>query len=524
MTSHKRTKRVVGKSSVDVGGSLSTRQQQPFAVLGKRMMMTHTKLVLILAAIALATSFRRPLLQPRLRASPATPSMTTALPKGNQQADTTSNVNSGTDRPHCPNFDSPPRDLSWEEVYSLEWNGTPAISNQIEGSFPNFPTTQFTSHVQQLVRLIDLEEMETECTWKFQLTVDKPYTVPFDLSCQGKARQRMVPWWCTVLERLFQHHNDTKAEPHRRSANLLSTSGEILIPVLPRSVTLAVSSDDYYKKKPLKKRGKQRSRKEVAPYTCLANSSPNGTFAITNFLEVQRMADATAYPILPWHERCSLPVWRGSAWMLSRSGTEYDTGYKDTYPVLHEALRDCLRCRAVEFSNRHLDLLDAKFGDPKNGFFHPSVKQFADWWKQNSTNGLDRLLPIHYIPPSEYYSHFQVALVLCGLGAAFRTPIHLSTSTAVVLQECDNHEWYHPWFKSWEHYIPLQNDLSNLEEILMWIRTHPDDVHEIAQRGRQFYEKYLSFQRNYEHFYELSFRMALKKLGQEDPSSDVHES
>jgi Glycosyl transferase family 90 len=512
--------RVGGKSSIDRGGSLSVHQR-PFVAHGKRMTTTYTKYVLILVVIILVTSFRPLVSEQRLRArSHATPSTTPQSP-GTKHTGTMTKVDSVSYRPHCPKFDKPPVDLSWEDVYSLEWNGTPAILKQIEGESASFQTTQFTSHVQQLVGLIDLKEMETYCTWKFELTVDKPYTVPVDLSCQGKARQRMVPWWCTVFERIFLHHNETKAEPHRRSANLLLASGDVLIPVLPGSVTLAVSSDDYYKKPQTKRVKQQQSSKEVAPYTCLANSSPNGTFAITNFLELQRMTDATSYPILPWHERCSLPVWRGSAWMLSKSGIEYDTGYRDTYPVLTEALRDCLRCRAVEFSNRHDDLLDAKFGDSKNGFFHPSVKPFADWWKQNSTNALERLLPIHYIPPAEYYSHFQVALVLCGLGAAFRTPIHLSTATAVVLQGCDNHEWYYPWFQPWVHYIPLQNDLSDLKETLTWIRSHPGEVHMIAQQGRQFYEKYLSFQRNYEHFYELSFRMALKKLGQDDTSPTV---
>ena len=56
-----------------------------------------------------------------------------------------------------------------------------------------------------------------------------------------------------------------------------------------------------------------------------------------------------------------------------------------------------------------------------------------------------------------------------------------------------------------------------MEQSPDWIRTHPGDVNKIVLRHRLFYEKYLSFQRNYEHFYELSFRMAFKKLDQEDP-------
>jgi hypothetical protein len=480
------------------------RTKQLYMTLLKRK--TTTKSVFIVVVMAVIISFR-PLPEKRFR--PGSNDHSSAQPGSKPAA-----IPIKAYHPYCLRFVSPPPDLAWEEVYWLEWNGTPAISEEIDATRHTFQTTQFTTHVKQLVRLVDLEEMELDCIWKFSLSVDKHSTLPVDLSCQGKARQRMVSWWCTVLERLFLHDNQTMSSPNPRSANLISSRGEALNPVLPGSVTLAVSSNDYYEG-PAKKRRKEQSNTDVAPYTCLANSSPNGTYAITNFLELQRMTDNTAYAILPWHERCATPIWRGSAWVASKSGTEYESGYGYTYPALHKVLRDCLRCRAVEFSNRHADLLDAKFGDPKNGLFHPAVPQFVELWRQNTTNGLDTLLPIHYIPPAEYYSHFQVALVLCGLGAAFRTPIHLSTSTAVVMQDCANHEWYHPWFKAWEHYVPLQHDLSDLKSILTWIRNHPSEVHKIALQGRQFYVKYLSFQRNYEHFYELAFRMALKKLDQE---------
>jgi hypothetical protein len=195
------------------------------------------------------------------------------------------------------------------------------------------------------------------------------------------------------------------------------------------------------------------------------------------------------------------------------------------HPILHQALQDCPRCRAVELSSRHPDLLDAKFGDAKNGFFHPNADpQYQEWWNHNATNGLDRLLPIHHIPAPEYYAQYQVAVVLCGLGAAFRTPIHFSTATAVVLQSCPNQEWYHflskqDQFQPWKHYIPLDAELNGLQEILTWIQTHHTQVRHVAMEGRQFYENYLSFQRNYEHFYELIYRLAMKQQQQQQHAS-----
>ncbi len=405
--------------------------------------------------------------------------------------------------PYCRNFVSRPSSLTWEQIYALEWNGTPALAfTELSTSFP---TTQFTSHVNELVRLIDIDEMESTCFWKFTLTVGKPFSRPDELFCQGKARQRLVPWWCVVLERLFIHNHNHSTAMSPKSANILraNSKDQLLIPILPTSVSFAISSDDYYKTPKKKRNG--RKGLLPSPYTCLANSSPNGTFCLTNFLELQRMADHTTYPILPWHQRCTTPIWRGSAWIFHQSSPSTDT-------ILQQALYDCPLCRAVEFSNRFPELLDAKFGDDKNGFFHPSNPQYVNWWKDNTTNGLNVLLPIHFIPAIEYYSHYQVAVVLCGLGAAFRTAIHWSTATAVLLQDCSHHEWYHPWLQPWKHYIPLDKEMKHLNERLLWVQLHPEKVLSIAMAGREFYQEYLSFQRNYEHFYEWTFRLALKKL------------
>jgi hypothetical protein len=85
----------------------------------------------------------------------------------------------------------------------------------------------------------------------------------------------------------------------------------------------------------------------------------------------------------------------------------------------------------------------------------------------------------------------------------------------VVLQDCPQHEWFvhhnTHLLVPYQHYIPLDSELTNLREVLKWVAEHPTQVYEIAQRGRQFYQDYLSFERNYEHFYELIYRLAIKK-------------
>lgn len=235
--------------------------------------MKTIKITLILLVMAVILSFR---LRPRTILTPWIPESTATLPISEPDGIEGANTEDVAYRPYCRNFVSPPRGLSFAEVYALEWNSTPAISDEMNDvKTQSFQTTQFTSHVDQLVSLIDLKQMEDDCVATFTLIVNKPYSIPVDLSCKGKARHRMVPWWCAVLERLFLRNSTTRSEPIPRSAILVSsTRGNALHPVLPRSVTFAVSSDDFYKRPRTRRSRHEESHNEPSPYTCLANSSP----------------------------------------------------------------------------------------------------------------------------------------------------------------------------------------------------------------------------------------------------------
>jgi hypothetical protein len=374
-------------------------------------------------------------------------------------------------RPHCESFNSQEVDLYAESVPDVVSYVSDITRDDRERILAgDFPSTRFTPHIESILKLMDLENMEDKCKWNFYFTVDKPYSKPSRIFCTGMKRSRQVPWWCKIFHQLFEEESTNHAFP----------------PILPANASLAMSTDDF---NDVMEEG----------YTCLANSSPRGAYTITTFLELQRMADHTTYPMLNWTKRCKIPIWRGSAWREpGRISTE------DESLVLEQLLQKSTRMQAVLFSKEHSKLLDARISDPQNGFM--TEKKL---WVRNATNGLDKLLPIHDILSREYYTQYQTALVLCGRGAAFRTPIHLSTATAVVLQSCPYEEWYHSYMVPWEHYIPLDQDLRNLTLTVKWIRDHPKEVYSIATKGRQFYEEYMSFERNYDHFYELLYRLAL---------------
>lgn len=117
-----------------------------------------------------------------------------------------------------------------------------------------------------------------------------------------------------------------------------------------------------------------------------------------------------------------------------------------------------------------------------------------------------------------------MAVVLCGIGAAFRTSIHLETTTAVVLQDCDKLEWFTNLMTPLKHYIPMRKDFFDLDEKMKWIQSHPQQVRAIAENGHQFYLDYLSFERNEEHIHELVYRLTLAKHQLEDAKLESNDS
>ena len=43
---------------------------------------------------------------------------------------------------------------------------------------------------------------------------------------------------------------------------------------------------------------------------------------------------------------------------------------------------------------------------------------------------------------------------------------------------------------------------------MLWVKKHSAEVKQIAENGRAFYEKYLTFFRHEDHIYELIYRLS----------------
>lgn len=334
--------------------------------------------------------------------------------------------------------------------------------------------THFTPHVDHLVNLTDLGSAR-KCELRFLLSVSSPNTIP-EISVVGK--NIVARSWLRVLGRVF-------AKDKGR--------------VLPHNVTFGISFGDWMDP-------------DVQGYGCFGSSGPREkAFTITNFEEVERMAKNKTYAILPWEDRIIVPIWRGSSWAVKRERW-LDLSGNASLSILEQAIKQdttwrvpTMRMSAVLFSKNHSDLLDAKFHSKRKGLDGVGL------WENNATNGLYKLLPFDRVQKDVYYSNYQVALVLGGVGAAFRTGVHLSTGTAVLLADFVYEEWFTRFMEPNVHYIRVAKDLSNLREKLEWVRDNPEAVKEIGRNGKQFYDKYLSFEASEEFYYELFYKLALKE-------------
>jgi len=256
------------------------------------------------------------------------------------------------------------------------------------------------------------------------------------------------------------------------------------------------------------------------PMSCkFASSAPEGRYSVFNFQAVNFWSERRRYPPpLPWSQRKAKPIFRGLGWGTDsyvhkihkdymndiRKG-EVDAGdrFYRKFVVSNDRKQ---RFALIHFSSLHPDLVDARLSGGAN---RPRKWHPIDMWEHNATNGLHRLLPFDPIPEEEYYSEYQVHLVLGGIGAAFRLARILEQGIAVVLQDYPYKEWFTRLMVPFVHYIPLDQKLSNLNETLYWVRENPSKVFEIAVNGKAFHEKYLSYERMADFYHELLFRLML---------------
>jgi hypothetical protein len=357
---------------------------------------------------------------------------------------------------------------------ALTRNLPPFNESDLLPAWTALPRTRFTEHVVEIILNLKPDLAAEKCGQHYKLVVNTSDSTPTVL-CDV---ERGGDWiWCKTLTRIFA------SQP------------------IPYNVSIGFLLNDFFDPKEF-------------DHACIGSSSHGGKFCMPNMEDIQQMEYTEHYKSsrpkmysfghqddIPWEERDQIPVFRGKAWgppPQKRYTCREDHAnftlqdFADHYPA---------RFKAVIFSVDHPAMLNARFSN-----FDWLINDcFAD----NATNGLSKVLPLDRIENPDYFSQYQVALVLKGIGAAFRLSLHLRARTAVIFQEGSPYEeWFTQYLKPNIHYIPLANDLSNLNETLTWVKQHPAEVKAIGENGRAFFDTYLSFFKNEDHIYELVYRLS----------------
>ncbi|XP_046990753.1 protein O-glucosyltransferase 2-like [Schistocerca americana] len=96
-----------------------------------------------------------------------------------------------------------------------------------------------------------------------------------------------------------------------------------------------------------------------------------------------------------------------------------------------------------------------------------------------------------YGPKEKHVSFFKFfdykyQINIDGTVAAYRFPYLLAGDSLVFKQDSKYYEHFYNQLEAWKHYIPLDADLSNIVEQIIWAKKHDAAARAIAERGQQF--------------------------------------
>jgi hypothetical protein len=119
---------------------------------------------------------------------------------------------------------------------------------------------------------------------------------------------------------------------------------------------------------------------------------------------------------------------------------------------------------------------------------------------------IERLYPQYFaesmgIAPQIAYKY---QLLIDGNSCAYsRAYWQLFSNCVTFKQESPAVQWYYADLKPYVHYIPLQNDLSDLVEKLQWAKDHDREALQISRQAQEFAKEHLSRESVLQYVYLL---------------------
>ena len=97
---------------------------------------------------------------------------------------------------------------------------------------------------------------------------------------------------------------------------------------------------------------------------------------------------------------------------------------------------------------------------------------------------------VSFKSPSEQ-SKYKYIIHIQGHVSAFRLSLELSMGSVILLVDSPWKMWFSDMLQPYVHYVPVNSDMSNLVEQIIWCRNNDDKCIEIVNNALEFYNTYL---------------------------------
>jgi hypothetical protein len=121
--------------------------------------------------------------------------------------------------------------------------------------------------------------------------------------------------------------------------------------------------------------------------------------------------------------------------------------------------------------------------------------EFISWDRSNP----EKLTAVNFLSFQEQINKWRFLIDMEGVGYSGRLKLFLASPRAVFIQERPHEEYFFDKLIPWVHYIPVQNDLSDLNEKVEMLKSDTQLEQEIIQNQQNFSQLYLT--RDYAKFY-----------------------
>jgi len=112
----------------------------------------------------------------------------------------------------------------------------------------------------------------------------------------------------------------------------------------------------------------------------------------------------------------------------------------------------------------------------------------------------------------EEKAKYKYILNLDGHVAAFRLGHEFSLKSVILIPESKYYLWFSHLLKPYEHFVPVNEDLSNLIDQIKWCINNDDECKKIANNGYIFYKKYLEKEGILDYMQDILYKIQFKSL------------